>query len=188
MASMRRFLVLGLAAALAACGTQSTTPAPVADGSELPADNIIHGLRHVMTKSGVRTGVLDSDTAYLYEVGRQLDLRGVRLQFFNEAGAQTGTLTSETGEYDIGTGSFVARGNVVLITEGAEGTRRLETEELHYDVPQDRLWSDVPFVLTEGGRTTRGTSFRSDARFESWSVTGARTEGGLPETGTGIRF
>jgi LPS export ABC transporter protein LptC len=185
---MRRIFIPMLAALLAACGNESTTPAPVTDASELPADNIIQGLRHVMTKDGVRTGVLNSDTAYLYETGRRLDLRDVRLEFFNEVGAQTGTLTSETGEYDVGTGSFVARGNVVLITQGQDGERRLETEELHYDVPGDRLWSDQPFVLNQNGRVTRGTSFRSDARFQSWSVTEARTEGGLPNAGTGVRF
>jgi LPS export ABC transporter protein LptC len=183
---MRLFLSLTLALAFAACGSESTTPAPVADGAELPADNIIQGLRHVMTKEGVRTGVLNGDTAYMYEVGRRLDLRGVELEFFTESGMRSGTLTSETGEYDIGSGSFVARGNVVLLTESPEGRRRLETEELHYDVQGDRLWSDVPFVLEQNGRTTRGESFTSDASFQSWTVKGARTEGGLPESG--VRF
>ena len=185
---MRACFTLMLGATLAACGNESTTPAPVTDVSELPADNIIEGLRHVMTKDGVRTGILNGDTAYMYEVGRRLDLRGVELEFFNESGARSGTLTSESGEYEISTGAFVARGDVVLVTDTPEGRRRLETEELHYDVQGDRLWSDVDFVLNQDGRVTRGTSFTSDARFQTWTVQGARTEGGLPETGTGIRF
>lgn len=183
---MRYLPSLTLAVLLAACGSGSTTPAPVADASELPADNVIQGLRHVMTNEGVRTGILNGDTAYMYEVGRKLDLRGVELEFFSETGVRSGTLTSETGEYDISTGAFVARGDVVLVTETPEGRRRLETEELHYDVQGDRLWSDVEFTLTQDGRVTRGTSFTSDARFQSWTVKGARTEGGLPESG--IRF
>ena len=185
---MRRVLFTILSMLLAACGTQSTTPAPVAEAPELPADNIIQGMSHVMTKDGVRTGVLDSDTAYLFEVGRRLDMRKVRLQFFNEAGVPTGTLTSQTGDYNITTGAFIARGDVVLVTQSPEGGRRLETEELHYDVQGDRLWSDKAFLLHQNGRITRGTSFRSDAKFQSWSVTNAQTEGGLPETGGGVRF
>lgn len=186
---MRRVLfAVFFAGLLAACGTDSTTPAPVAEAPDLPADNIIHGLSHVMTKAGVRTGVLESDTAYLYEVGRRLDLRVVRLQFFNEVGVQTGTLTSKTGEYDITTGAFIARGDVVLVTESPDGQRRLETEELHYDVQGDRLWSEKPFVLNQNGRVTRGSSFRSDSRFQSWSVTNAQTEGGIPQSGSGIQF
>lgn len=178
-------LALGLTAA---CGSQSTTPSAVADAVHLPADQVIYGLRHNMTKEGIRTGVLTGDTAYVYESERRLDLRGVRLQFFNDSGRETGTLTSKTGDYNISTGAFVARDDVVLITEGPEGSRRLETEELHYDVQGDQLWSDMAFQLTENGRTTRGTSFRSDSRFRTWSVTNARTEGGLPQSGGGISF
>jgi LPS export ABC transporter protein LptC len=185
---MRTVILILLAGILAGCGSESTTPAPVANTAELPADNIIQGLHHVMTKDGVRTGVLNGDTAFMYETGRRLDLKGVNLEFFGETGARSGTLTSKTGEYEIATGSFIARGNVVLITQGPSGERRLETEELHYDVQGDQLWSDKPFVLHENGRVTRGNSFRSDSRFQSWTVTNARTEGGLPNTGKGIRF
>lgn len=165
--------------ALAACGSQSTTPGAVADAAQLPADQVVFELRHNMTKDGVRTGVLNSDTAFLYESNRRMDLRGVSLRFFSDTGVESGVLTSDAGQYDVGTGSFVARGDVVLITQGPDGERRLETEELHYDVEQDRLWSDVPFVLREGGSTTRGSSFESDAEFRNWSVTAPQTEGGM---------
>lgn len=188
---MRSFVfALSLSLALAGCGSESTTPAAVTDASQLPADQLIEGLRHNMTKDGIRSGVLEADTALLFETGRKLDMRVVELQFFGESGRQTGTLTSETGVYDISTGNFVARGDVVLVTQGPNGEeRRLETDELHYDVKGDRLWSDQPFVLTEGGRVTRGQRFRSDASFQTWEVTGAKTEGGLPQAGTsGISF
>jgi LPS export ABC transporter protein LptC len=186
-----RFVGLALFAslALAACQGESTSPAAVADAAELPADQVIYGLRHNMSKDGIRTGVLRSDTAFLFEAGRKLDLRAVELRFYGDTGAETGKLTSRTGEYDIATGSFVARGDAVLITQGPEGERRLETEELHYDVRRDELWSDAPFVLRENGRVTEGQSFRSDSRFRTWSVSGARTEGGLPQNATtGISF
>lgn len=188
MTDMRVLLLIALIATVAGCGAESTTPAAVADASQLPADQVIYGLRHNMTKDGIRTGVLVSDTAFLFETGRKLDLRTVNLQFYGESGRETGTLTSETGEYEISTGSFVARGGVVLITQSPNGRRRLETEELHYDVRGDRLWSDKAFTMREGGRTTRGDSFRTDAAFRNWEVSGARTEGGLPTGGRGISF
>jgi len=181
-------MLLATAVVLAGCGSESTTPGVAANVADLPADNVIHGLIHRMTKDGIRTGELRGDTAYLFETDRRLDLQGVNLTFYGENGQQTGTLTSTTGEYRMGTGSFVARGNVVLITQSPTGNRRVETEELHYDVPGDELWSDVAFVMTEGARVTRGSSFRSDASFERWSVTDARTSGGAPQTGGGITF
>jgi LPS export ABC transporter protein LptC len=173
---------------VSACGNQSTTPAAVAGAADLVADNVFYGVTHRMTNNGIRTGELRGDTAYLFEADRRMDLHGVNLTFFDEAGRQTGTLTSQTGEYRMDTGSFIARGNVVLVTQEPEGTRRVETEELHYDVGGDQLWSDVDFVMTRGAQVTRGSSFRSDARFETWSVTNARTEGGAPQGSGGVSF
>lgn len=177
---MREIRYLLLAVLLAACKSESVTPSAVA-GAQLPSDDVIYGLHHVMTKAGVQTGVLDGDTAYLRESGQKFDLRGVRLRFFNASGAESGTLTAKTGEYSTGTGSFVARGNAVLVTQGPNGTRRVVTDELHYDTKTDQLWSDKPFVMTEGGRETRGRNFRSDSKFQTFSVSGARTSGGLPQ-------
>jgi LPS export ABC transporter protein LptC len=184
-----RFLGLCLTAVLfAACGNQSTTPAAVVGAADLVADNVFYGITHRMTNNGIRTGELRGDTAYLYEADRRMDLHGVNLTFFDEVGRQTGTLTSQTGEYRMDTGSFIARGNVVLVTQEPEGTRRVETEALYYDVGGDQLWSDVDFVMTRGSQVTRGSSFRSDARFETWSVTNARTEGGVPQGSGGVSF
>jgi LPS export ABC transporter protein LptC len=144
---------------------------------ELPADDIIFGMHHEMTKNGLRSAVLDSDTALLMENGQRFDLKGVHLRFYTDVGAESGTLTSRTGEYRVSSGSFIARGDVVLITKGENGPRRLETEELHYDVSRDQIWSDKPFVVRENGQVTRGTSFRSDTRSQNWTIRGARTEG-----------
>ena len=175
-------------APLVGCGSQATTPSAATDVTQMPADQVIYTLNHVMTKDGIRTAVLNGDTAYLFEDGRRFDLMGVRLQFYTENGSESGVLTSTTGEYNLANGLFIARGDVVLITQTPEGSRRLETEELHYDVTGDRLWSEMDFVLVENGRTTRGSSFRSDANFRTWEVTGARTEGGIVQGGGGISF
>jgi LPS export ABC transporter protein LptC len=186
-----RALALGILftmAALAGCQKEATTPSATADAAQLPADQVIYGLQHVMTDAGVRTAVLNSDTAYLQEEGERFDLVGVRLRFYDENGRESGHLTSKTGEYNVRGGAFVARGNAVLITQGENGPRELETEELHYDVESGELWSDVPFVLRESGRTTRGSSFRSDARFRTWTVSGATTEGGLQSGDSELSF
>lgn len=182
--SHSRALLVGFAAiVVGACAGESTTPEESAEQPSLAADNVIYGLTENITKNGIRSGELHGDTAYFYEIDRRLDIVGVELRFYDEAGRQTGTLTAETAEYDLGTGSFVARREVVLVTQGPQGSRRLETEELNYDVDEDRLWSDSEFLLVQDGRRTRGQSFESDSEFRNWSVTGARTEGGVPSAG-----
>lgn len=143
----------------------------------LPPGDITFGLTHWMTKNGVRSAVVEADTAVQQDSGRRWDLRGVEIQFFTEAGAESGVLTSRTGEYEPDDGSFIARKDVVLITRSDEVTRRLETEELHYDVRTEQIWSDSAWVLDEGGQVSRGTAFRSDVHGEQWTAFGLETEG-----------
>jgi LPS export ABC transporter protein LptC len=185
---IQQLFTVVLVALLAGCGSESTTPGAIANIGELPADNVIHDLTHRMSRDGIRSAELQSDTAYYFDAERRFDLQAVNLVFYHETGQQSGTLNSLTGEYRVGTGAFIARGSVVLITQGDQGPRRVETEELHYDVAGDQIWSDVPFVMTEAGRTTRGSSFSTDTRFERWTIEAARTEGGAAQPTGGITF
>lgn len=172
----RYILTLLLAATAAACGGDENNSSDVLSPDDLPPGDITFGVTHVMTRNGVRTAVLEADTAVQQENGRQWDLRGVAIQFFTETGAESGTLTSRSGEYTPDDGSFIARDDVVLITQTEKGERRLETEELHYDVESEQIWSDSAWVLNEGGQISRGTSFRSDVNGDNWTAVGLETE------------
>jgi LPS export ABC transporter protein LptC len=188
---MMRTLFVGLGligfGLLAGCQQTSTTPSEVTS-AELPAEAVVCGVNHIMTRNGIRSSVLTADSAFNMNYGQTLHLMGVRLSFFTDTGAEAGNLTSRTGEYDVALGRFNAVGDAVLLTTGPRGNRRLETEVLHYDLKTDDLWTDTPFTLTEGGRVTRGSSFRSDGKFQNWTVRNAETEGGLPSEGTGFSF
>ncbi|MEX2584451.1 MAG: LPS export ABC transporter periplasmic protein LptC [Gemmatimonadota bacterium] len=181
---MRPIYIPILVLTLAACGRETTTPSSEFETFELPADLIAENVRTVLTNSGIRTAVLVSDTAYIFEEDRSHELRGVNMTFFAENGAEAGTLRSNAGNYNMGTGVFVARGDVLLITEGPSGERRLETELLRYDVRGDSISTDRDFVLHDDGQVSRGTSFKSDAQFRTWEVVGARTEGAVESTGS----
>lgn len=184
-----RNLLLWILLLVTAIGCQDgTTAPPVADDQVLPADQIAYGVQHVMTTQGVRKAVLDGDTAYLYQSGRTMDIVGMELTFYNEAGTQTGHLTANTGRYDSASGQMVAQGSVVLTTLDTDAQRRLETEELHYDLNGDRMWSTQDVVLHDGPTTVYGTSFRADARFQNRVIEGARTSGGVRPESRGISF
>lgn len=182
-----RALPLIIPSAVAACDRGPSTPSAVVNEADVPRADMFFGLHNVMTKSGVRSAILRSDTAYLEDNGQRWDLAGVELQFFTESGAESGTLTSRTGEYDMNTGSFVAREDVLLITKGPDGERRIETEELTYEVTSDQVRSDKPFVMTRNGTVTRGTSFTSDIHGKTWTAEGLRTEG-IEAGGSELRF
>jgi LPS export ABC transporter protein LptC len=170
---------------LVACQQISTTPSEITN-ADMQADAVAYGVKHVMTRNGVRVSELRADTAFQASTGHSMNLQGVRLTFFTENGIEGGNLTSRAGEYNLETGQFTALGDVVLVTTGPTGTRRLQSELLNYDLKTDEIWTDSRFTLTEGSRVTRGTSFRSDGKFENWTVRNAETEGGLPIEGTGF--
>jgi LPS export ABC transporter protein LptC len=174
---MRSKFVLPLLLVIAACQDGATTPSPADLVADMPADQIMYGVEHRMTSEGVRRAVLHGDTAYVHQGGSRFDLVGVRMVFFDETGRETGNLTSKTGTYELRAGSMLAEGEVVLRTQGENGERTLETEQLHFSVNGDRLWSDQPVVMREGGRIVHGTSFESDGRFQNLTVARARTEG-----------
>lgn len=158
--------------AFAACDGQSTTPGMTVESIDLPSDQFIEGLDHRMTNRGVLGAILRADTAFVYDREQNMDLRVVNISFRDERGAEAGVLTSKAGDYNMSINLFIARGDVVLITQGPNGERRLESQELYYDIAGDRLWTDVPFTLEEEGRIRRGTSFRTDSNFTTWDVTG----------------
>jgi len=182
------FLLLVLAAA-GGCRNGATTPTAADGTQEMPADQVMFGVEHNMTTDGIRSAVLHGDTAYVHQGGSRIDVVGVRMVFFDDNGRETGTLTSNTGTYQLRAGSMVAEGNAVLKTK-ADGTERtIETEQLHFDVKGDRLWSDQAVTMREGGRILRGNSFQSDGRFQNLTVSQAQTAGEpINSRGGGISF
>jgi LPS export ABC transporter protein LptC len=178
---MRAILMFLAAGSMAGCAGETTTPSAPPDAFELPADQVASRIQLRMTNQGVVTAVLSADTAFTHENSRKLDMLGVQVDFKTETGSDAGTLTSRTADYDTSRKMFVARGTVVLVTRGPEGDRRLETEELNYDLNGDQIWTNQPFSLLEAGRTSRGSSFRTDSKFQVWETTGLQTHGTVPD-------
>lgn len=172
----RALLLLCLAAA---CRPEATAPTATERAPNLPADIIAYDIQHTMTAEGVRRIVLIGDSAYQRQTDPDVDVMGVRLTFYDDQGTKTGDLTSRTGEYNLTSGTMVAHGNVVLNVLGASPAR-IESEELHFDLKGDRIWSDKPTIRRQGASILQGNSFRSDTRFQNITVGGARTSGPPP--------
>lgn len=183
-------LLVAALAGLPACEKETTVPTRSDPLAERRVDQVLYDLKHVMTNQGVRKANLHADTAYFRDSDTRVDMKGVRLEFFDEAtGAVSGTLTSREGEYDTRSGAMMARGEAVLLLRGPEGERKIESEELNYDLDSDRVWSEKPTVMREGGKTVRGTSFESDTRFQNVTVQAAKVSGVEASDGSaGVRF
>lgn len=149
-----------LALVAAACGNRDQGPVAGEEYENMGADQIIVNPNQIITADGIRQAVLRADTAFVYEDSAFVEFRAVELTLFERDGAEAAHLTADTGELETRTEAMVARGDVVLVT--TEGGRRIETEELHYDPRQRRIWSDVPTVIIDAGDRLEGTGFTAD--------------------------
>lgn len=151
--------MVACASILAAC-SDTQQPPVIAGATALDsADQVMFGSRTLLTRGGVRTGELFADTALFFDEGTRVELRGVRANFYTEAGTLDGTLTSQEGTYNTVTRVVEARGDAVVTT--VDG-RRLTSPELRYVASEDQIQSDSAFVLTEPGNRVEGIGFSSD--------------------------
>jgi LPS export ABC transporter protein LptC len=145
---------------------------PTGEGyRDLPADHIMVGATHTATDNGLRAAVGVFDTVYVFADSSLYHLRGVNLRLYNTEGRETALVTSRTGVLNTVTEAMVARGGVVLITSDQ---RKIETEELHYDPTQHRVWSTVTTRMTYQGRVQTGDSFNADDQFTRVEVSNPR--------------
>jgi len=158
--------LLGLAVAAGACaeqGIRPTTAATLADS----ADQVLFKMSTTVTADGVRRSLVVAETAYVYQGPQKMDLRQIRVTFFDPQGKQTSVLTARTGIYQIITGTLDARKNVVVVsTDG----RHLETEHLIYDKTSNQIRSDTAFVFDSPQQHGTGSSFVSDPDFKNLTV------------------
>ncbi len=155
------------------CSEDGETPVVAEDLAEMDADNVVYGMRQVLSREGVREAIVRADTAYFYEDSAAVHLRGVQMTLFREGGEERAEVEAERGRLATSSQNMVGRGNVILTIP--EGNRRIETEVLNYSASDDRIWSDTATVMVEDGQVTCGAAFRSDLEFRDVVIDRART-------------
>lgn len=155
--------------------------APASGYKDLPADQIIVGMEQYVTTAGRQRAILRGDTAFVFDDSMKAHIKKVNLTLFDEAGRESAQLTSKEGDFSNTTQAMLARGNVVLVTRGAQ-PRTIESEELHYDPNTHKVWSTKATVMRSAGTVVRGSGFTADDQFNNVQVTNASGRG------TGLRF
>lgn len=144
-------------------GTRPTTAVAVADS----ADQVIFSMTTSVHDNGDRRSQVVAETAYVYQNAQKMDLRRLRVVFYDELGRQSSVLTAKQGIYSLTNGSLDARGAVFV--ESTDG-RKLSTEHLIYDKAMLQLRSDTNFVYDAPTGRLTGTSFESDLEFKNVGV------------------
>jgi LPS export ABC transporter protein LptC len=148
-----------LLAGAAGCGTKHAA-SPSAASGELP-DQEVSDFVLTETAQGSPVWKLYARYAATYNARNVIVARTVRVDFFDEQGAQSSELTAREGEIQLQTRDMTARGNVVLQTR--EGTR-MSTEEMHFLNRQQLIVSPVEQMVRveRAGDVLTGYGFQSD--------------------------
>jgi LPS export ABC transporter protein LptC len=148
------------AATLTACGQAKVAPMAVSGTMADSADQVMFGVRTLVTADGLLRAELFADTAYVFDENTRYELTGVKTHFHSAEGEQNTVLTSKEGTYDTRRASMQARQNVLVVSKDG---RRLRTELLNYVQSRNEISSDSAFVMTEpNGRRLEGVGFVSD--------------------------
>ena len=93
--TFRRIVVVACLSALAACGDSGEPPLVAEDVLSLneEANQVVFGLEHWVTSEGIRRARVEADTAFFIEDRAQVELRVMRVVFFEAAGDTTSILT-----------------------------------------------------------------------------------------------
>jgi len=137
-----------------------TEPGPTS--GEMP-DQEVSDFVVTETDEGQPQWTLYARSAAIYSARNTIVAHGVRVDFFDDKGSRSSTLTAREGELDRQRRDMVARGNVVLQT--TEGTR-MSTEELRFINQSQRIVSDVFVRVERAGDVLTGIGFESDPNLE----------------------
>ena len=149
------FLLLGTLG----CGTERAGVPSRATG-ELP-DQEVWDFALTETDQGTPQWKLYARYAATYNARNIIVARAVRVDFFDEKGAESSELAAREGEIQLQSRDMTARGDVVLQTR--EGTR-MSTQEIHFLNRQQRIVSPVEQMVRveRAGDVLTGYGFESD--------------------------
>jgi LPS export ABC transporter protein LptC len=157
---VRAAIGLAAAAVAAGCNTPQVSANTRTGAQDDSSEQVMFGARAVLAASGVRRGEVLGDTVSTFDAATRFEFHGVHAAFTTTLGRPLGTLTARAGTYRMGTSVFDSHGKVTIVSDTSG--RRLEGTTVKYDVTQNRLSSDSPFVATSSGRRLSGIGFTAD--------------------------
>ena len=147
-----------LAVLLAVGCTQQRSVGPVANGAELP-DQEVRDFVLSETSEGALEWKLYARYAAMYDARNTIVARSVRVDFYDEKGQESSELRANEGEINQLTRDMTATGNVILQT--SEGTR-MTTEQLRFLNQTQKVVSDKLVRVERGRDVLTGVGFESD--------------------------
>ncbi|HLP16249.1 MAG TPA: LPS export ABC transporter periplasmic protein LptC [Bacteroidota bacterium] len=120
------------------------------------------------TDTGVVKAILRTGHLAMYDTSRTTLLdSNVRVDFFDERGRHSSTLTSRAGSVDESTNNLEASGNVVVTSDSGVTVR---TEKMKWDNARQRILSDEFVRITSPKEQLQGRGFESDQNLRNYKI------------------
>lgn len=144
---------------LGGCQDKSAAPVKKVDykGPTLETHNVL-----TLFSDSARLQVqLKAKLEQLFESGDQVYPKGVNMNFYAKDGSLVNTLRGDYGKYTRSENRYVVRGKVRVHNEAKQ--QSLETEELFYDRPRQRIYNDTTTAVRIETPTEVLTGFGMEA-------------------------
>jgi LPS export ABC transporter protein LptC len=136
----------------------------VPDTGELP-DQEVSDFEATETDQGTTQWKMYARSAATYRARNTVIARGLRIDFYDEKGERSSTLTSREGEMNDMTHDMTARGDVVILT--TEGTR-MTTDQLQFRNKIQRIQTESFVRVDRRGDVLTGYGFDSDPQLRDF--------------------
>ncbi|MBI4553117.1 MAG: LPS export ABC transporter periplasmic protein LptC [Candidatus Latescibacteria bacterium] len=167
----RRWLILLVSSALwlcGGCGSSPSIPESPARNADAPDQETWDATIYLLQDGKQRVVVTASYIAHSSR-SRQTKLeQGLRIEFYDQDGQRTSTLTADRGTIDEQTRTMSAIGHVV-VTNTRGGT--LETDSLQWVENLNRIRTDAPVRISTDKDVITGIGFEADPNLERWEIT-----------------
>jgi LPS export ABC transporter protein LptC len=183
MTAAVRIAVLSAAlVAVAACGNKGSTPPTLAQASLADsAEQVMLGVRTLLTNQGVMRGELFADSAYVFDNSTRFELRKVRATFNTPSGAKDGVMSADRGRYSTSQQVLEGFGHATVTTTSG---RKLSSPHLRYNQAANEVSSDSAFTaVQQDGSVVSGIGFRADPQLNHVTIlkgTSGRSTFSLP--------
>lgn len=174
----RPLLVLLVLVVAPAC-TDDSREGPVTELEEVTANQILYGTSQRLTRNGVQEGLLEADSIYMWDDSTHVRIFGLVVFLYNEFGHEKGRVTAVSGRLSEMGRQLWAYGDALLDLPADEMNDRriIRSEELFFDLDDERIWTGVAVRMQRGLCDVTGDGFESDLSFNNLIIEAPREAG-----------
>ena len=121
----------------------------------------------IFTEEGKLKAKLFADTIKVFNEKREKDLSKIHINFFNNAGEKTSSITADKGRIDDRTQDMYAIGNVVAVSDSGI---TLTTDELVWKNKTKKITTDKFVKIKSNKEIIEGYGFESDQDLNNYTI------------------